>query len=169
MVTNELFYLLIVVGLVTGCVAGVPAPPCSEPPHIPLSLPTQPPVSETVPASETSATSTDRAMLSASPPAERMPLAFDDDDSPPTPVEVARANLARRLDVDLAQVEAVEVVPGDVAVEDLQCLADRLLAQRLLAQPGEVQWIHLSVKGNAHYYVALGQLVIYCPRDATDH
>jgi len=168
MVTNKLLPLLTIIGLVTGCAGAMPVPSSPEPSDTPTTLPTQTRVPEIAPAGEMPETPADGATPFAPAPAEHRPPAFDDDNSLPTPVEIARADLARRLDVDVAQVEVVEVVAGKVVTGYSQCVADNLLAQRLLAQPGEVQWIRLSVKGNAHCYAALGHLVIYCPQCAAE-
>lgn len=161
MVTNKLLILLLVIGLATGCVIGVSSPRGDEPSPLPSPLPTQTGASETAPASETPETPADRATPDVPPPAERRPPAIEDS-SPPTPVEMARSDLAHRLHTDIFLIDVVGVVAREPDVEVMPCLASDAVAERLWANLGEVQWISLSVKGNVHHYVALGDLVIYC-------
>ena len=163
MITNKLLPLLIAIGLTTGCATRTPAPPSPELSYTPTPLSTRTGVSETVPASEALETPADEATPSVLPPAEYRRPPIDDDESPPTPVEMAKADLARRLNVDVTLIEVVETTVGRATTEDWQCVADESLGQWLLAQGGDVRHIHLSVKGHLYCYLGLGDLVIYCP------
>lgn len=163
MITNKLLPLLIAIGLTTGCATRTPAPPSPELSYTPTPLSTRTGVSETVPASEALETPADEATPSVLPPAEYRRPPIDDDESPPTPVEMAKTDLARRLNVDVTLIEVVETTVGRATTEDWQCVADGSLGQWLLAQGDDVQRIYLSVKGHLYCYLGLGDLVIYCP------
>jgi len=80
----------------------------------------------------------------------------------PTPVDLARADLAIRLHADIALVELVSLVKGAPDGEAMPCLTDGRLAEELWSRVEEVAWITLSVKGSAHHYVGVGNRVIYC-------
>ena len=85
----------------------------------------------------------------------------DEDTSPIPPVAMARADLARRLKVDMAWIETVEVTTQRDDAQDLLCLTNGSVPESLLANQDLVQWISLSFKGNVHY-IALADLIVYC-------
>jgi hypothetical protein len=87
-----------------------------------------------------------------------------EDIATPTPAELARADLAYRLNADIALVEVVSVVTREPDEDEIPCLTSDAIAEDLWGRVEEVRWIALSVKGNVHHYVALGDLVIYCDR-----
>ena len=82
----------------------------------------------------------------------------------PTPAEFARADLAHRLNADIALVEVVSMVAREPDADEMPCLSDDRVFRDLWVDAESVGWITLSVKGNLHHYVALGDLVIYCDR-----
>ena len=127
-----------------------------------MPLPTQTGISETVPASQTPEMDADRTPPPLPPPSKHRPPPIDMDDLPPTPIDRARANLSRRLHVDIVWIEVAEVVLREPNAEDMPCLAGKSVSEELWVNLDEVQWISLSVKGNIHHYIALGDVVIYC-------
>jgi hypothetical protein len=107
-------------------------------------------------------TPADRATPHVPPPTERRPPPVDLEDAPFTPVAMAQADLSRRLRVDIAWIEVVEVVSREPSAEDIRCLAGDSASEERWANLDKIQRITLSVKGNVHHYVALENLIIYC-------
>ena len=170
MVANKLLFLLTVIGLVTGCSVGMPsqrdAEPSPVPSSIPSPLPTQTVVLETEVASVngTLEIPVEQAPSSVPLPTEHRPPPARDDLSLPTPVETARLDLADRLHTDVAWVQVMSVVTREPDAEVVLCLGDNASFRKLWEDlvDVQVQWISLSVKGNVHHYVALGDWVAYC-------
>jgi hypothetical protein len=162
---DRLIFLIAVALLISGCAAssqttsgldtkpGATRPPDSPTvprpvPETPLaSEPSQPPAADTKPGTPITG--------------ESMPPAVEDITTP-TAAETARADLAHRLNADIALVEVVDVVMRPPERETMSCLADGLVPEELWGRAEEVKWITLSVKGNVYHYVALGDLVVYC-------
>lgn len=167
MITNKLLSLLVVVGLTAGCATRVSSPCGTGPAPLPSPLSTQTGVSETAPANETPETPVDRVTPDVPLPVERRPPAVEDH-SPPTPVETARVDLAHRLHTDIFLIDVVKVVAQEPDAEVMPCLAGDAVPEELWVSLSEVQWISLSVKGNVHRYVALGDLIIYCGETLDD-
>jgi hypothetical protein len=80
----------------------------------------------------------------------------------PTAIESARADLAHRLNAEVALVEVVSVTTREPEPAKMPCLAEDTVSRRIWGSAEGVTWITLSVKGNIHHYVALGDVVIYC-------
>lgn len=117
-----------------------------------------------MPASQTPEMDADRTPHPLPPPSKHQPPPIDTDDSPLTPIEMARADLSRRLKVDAVWIEVVEVVTREPNAEDMPCLAGNSVPEELWVNLDEVQWISLSAKGNIHHYIVLGDLIIYCDK-----
>jgi hypothetical protein len=85
-----------------------------------------------------------------------------EDIATPTPAELARADLAYRLNANISLVEVVSVVTREPDGEEMPCLTGDTISEKFWGRVDEVGWITLSVKGNIHHYVALGDVIIYC-------
>jgi hypothetical protein len=163
MIANKSLLLLTIVGLVAGCSARTPSQPDGEPSPvpsvIPSPLPTQtiPLETETVPVDETPEAPTEQLSPgeSGQPPVDR-------DGALRPPVEGARRDLARRLQVDLAWVEVVETVTRQPDAETMPCLTNGTVPEELWANLDQVQWITLSVKQQVHHYLVLDDFIVYC-------
>lgn len=172
MVANKLLFLLMVVGLVTGCSVGMSSQSGVEllpvPSSIPSPLPTQTVVlgTEITPVNEAPETPVEQMTPGIPPPAGLRPPPARNDPAPLTPVEMARFDLADRLHTDVTWVQVMGVVTREPDAEVMLCLGDNALFKRLWEDlvDVQVQWISLSVKGNVHHYAALGDLVVYCKR-----
>jgi hypothetical protein len=168
MITNKLLVVLVVGGLIMGCTARVsvstPAQPSHAPsPSTPSPLPTQTGISvKTVPATEVIQTPADRATFTVPPSIDHQFPPAIDDHLPPTSVETARADLAHRLHTDVSLIKVTEVGLREPDLEVMPCLADLSRYEELWKNLSEIEWIALSVKGNIHHYVAVGDLVLYC-------
>ncbi len=166
MVTNKLLLSLIVIGLVTGCTAETSfqgeAEATLTPKSIPSPLATQTGDSEPPPATETSEMPTNAAVPDTPFPVESEQPPDSERRSPRPPVEGARRDLARRLQVDLALVEVIEAVTQEPDVEMMPCLANGTVTEELWVNLDEVQWITLSVKKQVHHYLVLDDFIVYC-------
>lgn len=163
----RLLRLMIIVGLTAGCATTAPVSPGPGPTteaSRPSSSPTpRPDIPQTPTVSEASPTPASRVTREAPRGSEYRPPAVEDI-ATPTPAELARADLAYRLNADIALVEVVSVVTREPDEDEMPCLTSDAIAEDLWGRVEEVRWIALSVKGNVHHYVALGDLVIYCDR-----
>ena len=77
-------------------------------------------------------------------------------------VAMARADLARRLTVDAALIETVQVTSQRSDAPDMPCLTKGSVPESLLVNLDQAQWISLSFKDNVYHYIALADLVVYC-------
>lgn len=143
MFAKKLLSLLIAIGLTAGCVAGTATPRSTESPS-PTIMPTD---TRTVPPSPR--------------PTEQRPPAIEEQ-ATPTPAQMARADLAHRLNADVALIEIVDVSKRAPDPDEMPCLAEGTVPERVWRELEEVEWITLSVKGNRHHYLAWGEVVIYC-------
>lgn len=170
-----LFWVLIGLIVATGIGArctplpGKVTEPASEPPGVtlPPALPidASPLLSPlTTPTPHIMPITLPTAQTATPPPSEYHRPPIDKDFLPPTPAETAQADLAHRLHVDIGWIKVTEIVAREPNTEDMPCLARDSVPEGLWMNLDEVQWISLSVKGNVHHYVALGDLVIYCDR-----
>jgi hypothetical protein len=158
--------------LVTGCSVGMSSQSGVEPLPVPSSIPSPLPTqtmtlrTEVAPVNEVPEIPVGQTPSSVPLPAEHRPPPARDDLSLPTPVEMARFDLADRLHTDVTRVQVMGVVTREPDAEVMLCLGDNTLFKRLWEDlvDVQVQWISLSVKGNVHHYAALGGLVIYCER-----
>lgn len=139
----SLLPLIITIGLITGCVAGTATPRSTASPS-PTIMPTD---TSTVPPSPR--------------PTEQRPPAIEEQ-ATPMPVQMARADLARRLNTDIDLIEIVDVSTRAPDPAEMPCLAEGTVPERVWRGLEEVEWITLSVKGNQHHYLAWGEMVIYC-------
>ena len=103
------------------------------------------------------------ALVTAVPSGQSRPPAIEVYATPP-PAETARADLAHRLHTDIALIQIVQVITREPDADEMPCLAEQSMSQKLWADLNEVQWISLSVKGNIHYYAAMGDLILYCEK-----
>lgn len=161
---KDLLPTVVVIGLVAGCSVGVVSHRDVELLSIPSPLPTPVMELKTPPVGEPPEMPADRAThdaLSLPPSVGHRPPPAVEDHFPPTPVEMARADLAHRLHTETSLVDVVEAVTREPDVEVMRCLGD-ILSEELWSDLSEVEWISLSVKGNVHHYVALGEVVLYC-------
>lgn len=165
---SNLLLLLGAVGLVTGCVAGGPSARDAERPPIYSPTPTHAGAPKAS-ADGTPETPPNAVIPRAPSPAPNRPPAVIELGSPRTSVEMSRADLAHRLDADVALIEVAEASFGRVTDQDRQCVAEGSLEHRLLARGGDVQHIHLLLKGRLYRYLGLGELAIYCPDTSTSH
>jgi len=162
MVMSKLLFLFVSISLIAGCVIGTPGQHSVEPASTLSPLPTQPgdlPTSiiETPEMSTIEPATLDVFPLSTP---EQQPPA---DDAPPrTLVGMTKADLARRLRVDPAWVEVVQVAAREPDTQVMSCLNNGAAPERTWENLDEVQWITLSVKGEVYYYVALVDLISYC-------
>jgi hypothetical protein len=159
--TNRGLLLLIGVGLLTGCVAGGPSVTDVASFPIPSAVPTVTESAEGMPVGEQPTATGEWASPLATPGSEVRPPAVESL-STPAPVEMARADLARRLHTDVSLIKEIEVTFRAPDLDVMPCLADIGQHEALFGNLSNVQWITLSVKGNDHHYVALGELVLYC-------
>jgi hypothetical protein len=172
MIANKLLFLLVVVGLTVGCTTHVSISATAQPSHTPspstpYSFPTQTGISvETVPAAEVVQIPADRATFAIPPSIDHRPPPAVDHHLPPTSVEMARADLAHRLHADVSVIKVTEVGLREPNLEVMPCLADLSRYEELWKNLSEIEWIVLSVKGNIHHYVAVGDLVLYCDEPA---
>ena len=107
MAASNLLLLLGAVGLATGCVAGGPSARDAERPPIYSPAPTRAGAPK-VPADRMPESPPNAAIPRASSPAPHRPPAVIELGSPRTSVEMARADLAHRLDADVALIEVAE-------------------------------------------------------------
>jgi hypothetical protein len=166
MAASNLLLLLGAVGLATGCVAGGPSARDAERPPIYSPAPTRAGAPK-VPADRMPESPPNAAIPRAPSPAPHRPPAVIELGSPRTSVEMARADLAHRLDADVALIEVAEASFGRTTDQDRQCVAEGSLEHRLLTRGGDVQHIHLLLKGRLYRYLGLGELAIYCPDAST--
>jgi hypothetical protein len=140
----SLLPLMITIGLIAGCVAGTATPRGTESSPAP-----------TVPQTDTST-------VQPSPrPTEQRPPAVEEQ-ATPMPAQMARADLARRLNTDTALIEIVDVSTRAPDPAEMPCLADGTVPERVWRGLEEVTWVTLSVKSNRHHYLAWGEMAIYC-------
>jgi hypothetical protein len=159
--------LLIVTGLAAGCGPAVepslaptsqPATPASSlsiPPHRTES-PAPTPSTEDQPAVD------DDLSATASAPAEDQPRVDDGPAVPASPAARARIDLARRLQVNSAQISVVNVTTRRVDEAVISCLSKGAGSENLWNELEEVQWVTLAIGGKRYHYVALQDLTIYC-------
>jgi len=159
--TNRGLLLLIGVGLLTGCVAEGSSIDGVEPSLVPSAVPTATESPEETPVGVKPTTTGERALPLATPRGEVRPPAVESL-STPSPVEMARADLARRLHTDVSLIEKTGLTFRAPDLDGMPCLADIGEQEALFGNLSSVLWITLSVKGNDHHYVALGELVLYC-------
>jgi hypothetical protein len=152
---------LISVGLLVGCVAAGPSVTDVVPSLVPSAVPTATEVVEGATIGVKPTATGERVSPLATSRAEVRPPAVESL-SPSTPVEIARADLAHRLHTDVSLIETIVVTFRAPDLEVMPCLADIEECGPLFGNLNSVQWIALSVKGNDHRYVALGELVLYC-------
>lgn len=162
MAARILLFLLGAVGLATGCVAGGPSARDAERPLI--YSPTPPRAgAPRVPADGMPEAPPNAVIPRAPSLAPNRPPAVIELGSPRTSVEMARADLAHRLDAKVALIEVAEASFGRATDQDRQCVAEGSLEHRLLTRGSDVQHIHLLLKGRLYRYLGFGELVIYCP------
>ena len=161
MIISRSLFLFISIGLIAGCIAGTSDQHGIETVVISSPFPTQSgnlePVTETL---DTYKDETSPYVLPLDQPKQQPPPSGGD--PPRTPVGMAKSDLARRLQVDLAWVEVVEVATREPDEEIVSCLTGDGAYEQLWADLDEVQWITLSVKASLYHYVALVDLVVYC-------
>ena len=162
MAARNLLLLLGAVGLATGCVPGAPSARNAERPPIYSAAPTHA-VASKAPADRMSGTPSNAAIPRAPSPDSHRPPAVVELGSPRTSVEMARADLAHRLDARVALIEVAEASFGRITDQDRQCVAEGSLEHRLLTRGSDVQHIHLLLKGRLYRYLGFGELIVYCP------
>jgi hypothetical protein len=147
--------------LLTGCVAGDSPVTDVAPSFVPSAVPTATGVVERATVGVKPTATGERIQPLATPEAEVRPPAVENH-STPAPVEMARADLARRLHTDVSLIEMTDMTLRAPDRDLMPCLAYLGEQEGLFGNLSSVQWITLSVKGNDHHYVALGELVLYC-------
>ncbi|MCP4540857.1 MAG: hypothetical protein GY832_27285 [Chloroflexi bacterium] len=171
MIAKKLLFLLLVIGLITGCSTRTSPQQDAEPSPIPSPIPsprptqTPPLETETVPVNEATEILGEQPPSIVPPPAEHRPPPSRDDPEPHTLAEMARFDLADRLYTDVDSVQVMGVVTRELDADVMSCIEDEPLFEKLWEDDqGErqVEWISLSVKGNVHHYIVLGDWVAYC-------
>lgn len=87
---------------------------------------------------------------------------YDKKPAPPSLIDKARFDLARRLRINLADIQVIEAEVRPMDEQAMRCLAGAPAVSNPDAAPEEVHWIVLTAGGQTYAYAGVAGEVIYC-------
>jgi hypothetical protein len=87
---------------------------------------------------------------------------YDKKSAPPGLIDKARFDLARRLRINLADIQVIDTEIRPMDAQAMRCVAGGPAAREAGAVPKEVHWIALTAGGQTYSYAGVGGEVIYC-------
>jgi hypothetical protein len=87
---------------------------------------------------------------------------YDKKSAPLSLTDKARFDLARRLRINLADIQVIDIEIRPIDAQAMRCVADSPAVRESGPAPEEVHWIVLTARGQTHTYAGWAGEVIYC-------